>query len=154
MKAPPKSKAPKELSKYENPTWSELYRRLKRIMPYLWPKDSARLQFLAVRNFRFYFNHYFHYLCPFSQFLCIIVLLVGRVVTVALPLTLGALLDVFDTQYWSNPPPPHPKSFWPYLLAYVGLRFLQGSGGLAALRDVSVQSVHYVKAILNLTHDL
>ena len=27
-------------------------------------------------------------------------------------------------------------SIWPYLLAYVGLRFLQSSGGLAALRDV------------------
>lgn len=136
MKAPsPKSKAPtRELSKYENPTWSELYRRLKRITPYLWPKDSSWLQFLAVRLFLSLAYTLTHIIL---QFLCILVLIVGRLVMVALPLTLGALLDLFETQYWSDPPPPHPRSFWPLLLGYVGLRFLQGSGGLAALRDVS-----------------
>lgn len=38
-----------------NPSWSELCRRLRRITPYLWPKHSPRLQFLAVRETLFSF---------------------------------------------------------------------------------------------------
>ena len=53
-----------------------------------------------------------------------------------MPLTLGALVEYFEKLYSGVPSPnPQPLSFWPYLLAYVGLRFLQGSGGLNAVRD-------------------
>jgi hypothetical protein len=31
-----------------DPTWSEMFRRLKRLAPYLWPKKSRTLQLLAV----------------------------------------------------------------------------------------------------------
>ena len=135
MKVPsPKTKSTSgELSKYENPTWSELYRRLKRITPYLWPKNDRWLQFLAVRRLSASFLSITHF---FLQFLCILVLIVGRFVMLGLPVTLGKLLKLFETQYTGDHPPSHPKSFWPLLLIYVGLRFLQGSGGLAALRDV------------------
>lgn len=76
------------------------------------------------------------------QFLCLLVLLVGRAVNVALPLTLGGLVDIFEKQYGpgAGTPPAEPRPFWPYLIAYVVLRFLQASGGLGALRDVSYRS--------------
>lgn len=71
-----------------------------------------------------------------------LVLLVGRAVNVALPLTLGGLVDVFEKQYGpgAGTPPAEPRPFWPYLIAYVALRFLQASGGLSALRDVSFRN--------------
>jgi hypothetical protein len=51
------------------------------------------------------------------------------VVNVFLPLTLGELIHTFETK--------DGKSFWPYLTWYIVLRFLQSSGGIEALRDVS-----------------
>ncbi|KAL0956110.1 hypothetical protein HGRIS_002278 [Hohenbuehelia grisea] len=90
-----------------DPSWSEIWQRIKRISPYLWPKNSRPLQGLAA--------------------ICIVILLIGRVVMVLLPWTLGQLVGVFESGGDRSP--------WPYLWAYVGLRFLQGSGGLAALRD-------------------
>lgn len=68
-----------------------------------------------------------------------VLLVIGRFVNVALPLTLGELLHIFEAQYSGTPSSPKPRSPWPYLLAYVGLRFLQSSGGLGALRDVRVK---------------
>lgn len=56
-------------------------------------------------------------------------LAVGRVVNLFLPLTLGKLVGVLEKDDGT--------SFWPYILTYVGLRFLQSGGGIAALRDVS-----------------
>ena len=60
-------------------------------------------------------------------------LLVGRLVNIAVPLTLGKLIEILEQHLGSGAE----SAFWPYLLAYVGLRFLQGGGGLNALRDVS-----------------
>ncbi|EPQ57486.1 hypothetical protein GLOTRDRAFT_120643 [Gloeophyllum trabeum ATCC 11539] len=90
-----------------DPSWREIWKRLGRITPYLWPTKSFALQLLAT--------------------LCLLLIIVGRFVNAALPLILGSLLHVFESGKGSP---------WPYLFAYVGLRFLQGSGGLAALRDV------------------
>ena len=56
-------------------------------------------------------------------------MIVGRVVNVLVPLIFAQLVRIFEEG--SNVSP------WPYLGAYVGLRFLQATGGLAALRDVS-----------------
>lgn len=47
-----------------------------------------------------------------------------------MPLALGELIRVLDQGSDRSP--------WPLLFGYVGLRFLQGSGGLAAIRDVSL----------------
>ena len=52
----------------------------------------------------------------------------GRVVNLAMPLTLGRLISILEGRVDQSP--------WPYLFGYVGLRFLQGSGGLSAIRDV------------------
>ncbi|TFK54285.1 hypothetical protein OE88DRAFT_1675841 [Heliocybe sulcata] len=90
-----------------DPSWREICRRIARITPYLWPSKSFALQFLAC--------------------LCLLLIVVGRFVNAALPLVLGALVATFERGTGSP---------WPYLFAYVGLKALQGSGGLAALRDV------------------
>ena len=68
--------------------------------------------------------------------MCIMILVVGRFVNAALPWTLGALVATLESQYGGGSQSPVPRSFWPYLFGYVGLRFLQGSGGLNAIRDV------------------
>lgn len=61
--------------------------------------------------------------------MCILLLVVGRLVNLALPFTLGELISILEGDDGRSP--------WPYLFTYVGLRYLQGSGGLAAIRDVS-----------------
>lgn len=67
-------------------------------------------------------------LSSISQFLCILLLLLGRLINVAVPMVLAQLISIFDGKVTQSP--------WPYLFGYAALRFLQGSGGLAALRDV------------------
>lgn len=103
--ADPKSDAKPEI--VLDPSWAEIWRRIRRLSPYLWPSKSSHLQLLAS--------------------LCIIILLFGRVINLAIPLTLGELIRVFDGRSELSP--------WPLLFGYVALRFLQGSGGLAAIRD-------------------
>ncbi|KAF8054164.1 mitochondrial half-size ABC transporter [Lyophyllum atratum] len=90
-----------------DPSWTEIWRRIRRLSPYLWPTKDNYLQLLAS--------------------LCIVILLLGRVINLAMPLALGQLIRALEK--------PSEQSPWPYLFAYVGLRFLQGSGGLAAIRD-------------------
>lgn len=58
-----------------------------------------------------------------------LILVVERIVNVGVPLVLGELVNIFEGRSSYSP--------WLCLLGYVGLRFLQGSGGLAAVRDVS-----------------
>lgn len=72
------------------------------------------------------------------QVLCIFLLLIGRVVNIAVPTILAKLISIFDEK--SNESP------WPYLFGYAALRFLQGAGGLAALRDVRLAFYEGVRA--------
>ena len=58
-----------------------------------------------------------------------LILLLGRIVNLAMPLTLSKLVSILEGKSSQSP--------WPFLFGYVILRFLQGSGGLSALRDVS-----------------
>ncbi|EDR09151.1 uncharacterized protein LACBIDRAFT_249450, partial [Laccaria bicolor S238N-H82] len=90
------------------PTWAELWKRIRRLSPYLWPHKNGYLQLLAM--------------------LCIFILVLGRVINPVMPIVLGELVSVLEGQSKRSP--------WPLLFGYVGLRFLQGSGGLAAIRDV------------------
>ncbi|KAI9457421.1 hypothetical protein F5148DRAFT_1287661 [Russula earlei] len=99
--------APKEKQVDFDPTWTEMLRRLRHITPYLWPSKSRPLQFTA--------------------FLCVLILGLGRLVNITVPSLLAELVYVFG-QGVTNPP-------WQLLFGYVGLRFLQGSGGLPALLD-------------------
>ncbi|TDL26049.1 hypothetical protein BD410DRAFT_764367 [Rickenella mellea] len=102
-------------AKSESPTWREQMRRLRKIIPYLWPKRNVSLQLLAL--------------------LCVGLVVIGRAVNAAMPLTLGELLGIFEEDYNREAPSPHPRNPWPYLFAYIGLRLLQSSGGLGALRE-------------------
>ncbi|KAG1878177.1 mitochondrial half-size ABC transporter [Suillus subluteus] len=97
-----------------DPSWRELFTRISRITPHLWPSRYPKLQFIAL--------------------ICFLILLLGRVVNAFLPLTLGALITTFDTPGVA-PFPAFGASPWPYLITYVLLRFLASSGGLAAIRD-------------------
>ncbi|KAK7057401.1 ABC transporter protein [Favolaschia claudopus] len=90
-----------------DPSWSEIWRRISRLAPYLWPHKSRFLQLLV--------------------FLCILLILLGRVVNAGMPFALGEIVRIFEGN--------SQRSVWPVLFLYVALRFLQGSGGLAALRD-------------------
>ncbi|KAG6862313.1 hypothetical protein C0995_016011 [Termitomyces sp. Mi166 len=103
----PDSKADTKPEISLDPSWSEIWRRIRRLDPYLWPTKNSYLQLLAS--------------------LCIIILLLGRVINVAMPLALGKLVSLLEK--------PTGQSPWPFFFAYIGLRFLQGSGGLAAVRD-------------------
>jgi hypothetical protein len=96
-------------------SWAETGARLKRLAPYLWPSKSYGLQFLAV--------------------LCWLIVAVGRAINVAVPFKLGQVVDVLAKDGASS-------QVWSPLLWYAGLRFLQGSGGLAALRDVSFLNIY------------
>lgn len=55
-------------------------------------------------------------------------MLVGRIVNILVPWVFAELVHMFEEGAYS--------SLWIYLFAYVGLRFLQASGGLPALREV------------------
>ncbi|KAJ6495556.1 mitochondrial half-size ABC transporter [Mycena vitilis] len=90
-----------------DPSWGEIWQRISRLAPYLWPSKSRSLQLLVL--------------------FCIILILLGRVVNAGMPFALGEIVRIFEGG--SN------RSVWPVLFLYVTLRFLQGSGGLAALRD-------------------
>ncbi|KAI0829891.1 hypothetical protein BC628DRAFT_1314647 [Trametes gibbosa] len=103
---PPKAQQVKEDIALD-PSWREIFARIKHITPYLWPSKSFTLQFLA--------------------FLCFLIMLVGRVVNFLVPLVFAQLVRIFEEGSQVSP--------WPYLGAYVALRFLQATGGLAALRD-------------------
>ncbi|KAJ7675100.1 ABC transporter type 1, transmembrane domain-containing protein [Mycena rosella] len=90
-----------------DPSWSEIWNRISRLAPYLWPSKSRSLQLLVL--------------------LCVILILIGRAVNASMPFALGELVRIFEGE--------SDRSIWPVLFLYVALRFLQGSGGLAALRD-------------------
>ena len=72
--------------------------------------------------------------------LCILLVVFGRVVMVFTPLALAKVVEIFEDGTKTSP--------WPYLLAYVALRFLQGTGGIAALRDVSNYPSAFVLKLL------
>jgi ABC-type transport system involved in Fe-S cluster assembly fused permease/ATPase subunit len=61
------------------------------------------------------------------QIACFGILILGRIVNWALPLSLRALIE--SLEYGTGKP-------WFYLTSYVVLRYLQSSGGLGAIRDL------------------
>ncbi|TFK75330.1 hypothetical protein BDN72DRAFT_954958 [Pluteus cervinus] len=95
------------------PTWTELWRRIRKLTPYLWPSKSKSLQFLAL--------------------ICVFILIIARVVNFATPFVFGELIRALEGN--------SDRSLWLVLFAYVGLRGLQGSGGLSAVRETLWASV-------------
>jgi len=107
-----------------DPAWSEILRRLRLITPYLWPTTSHPLH-TAVRIDTFQTTEPLN----LSQFLCTVILILGRFVNIAVPWLLVNLITI-SGQRVTNPS-------WPYLFGYIALRFLRSVGGLPALRNVS-----------------
>lgn len=58
-----------------------------------------------------------------------LILILGRFVNFAVPFLFANLIFIFEEGVTSPP--------WLFLFGYVGLRFLQSSGGLPALVEVS-----------------
>jgi ATP-binding cassette subfamily B (MDR/TAP) protein 6 len=94
-----------------DPTWHEVGQRVRRLLPHLWPRGSLKLEALAL--------------------FCFCLLIIARFVAFLMPVTLRELVALFDRVQTGQAQSP-----WKLLFIYVGLRFLQGSGGLGALRDV------------------
>ncbi|CAE7126377.1 unnamed protein product [Rhizoctonia solani] len=90
-------------------TWSEIGARLKRLAPYLWPHKQFGLQLLAA--------------------ICLIIVAAGRVINAAIPFKLSEVVEALTHKGARH-------TVWSPLLWYVGLRFLAGTGGLGALRDL------------------
>ncbi|CAH7682830.1 hypothetical protein BY996DRAFT_8148639 [Phakopsora pachyrhizi] len=80
-----------------------MLRRIKVLFPYLWPRRSKALQAIAL--------------------LCFCLLFVGRGVNLFVPMTLGKATE--DLSRGTSP--------WLNLGLFVGLRFLQGSGGIVSV---------------------
>ncbi|CAE6458694.1 unnamed protein product [Rhizoctonia solani] len=91
------------------PTWYENGARLMRLISYLWPSKNFGLQLLAL--------------------LCLLIVTAGRAINAAIPFQFGVLVDTLAR-------PDDPRAFWGPLLWYISLRFLGGSGGLNALRNL------------------
>lgn len=81
----------------------KMLHRVKILFPYLWPKQSLTLQLVAL--------------------LCFLCLLVGRGVNLLVPMTLGQAVEDLTSGAWP----------WLHLGLYIGLRFLQGSGGIVSV---------------------
>lgn len=85
------------------PPIAEMYARVKMLAPYLWPKDSLLLQTVAA--------------------VCFLLLATGRIVNLFVPILLGSTVEALSMG---------DNTVWLLLAGYVGLRFLQGSGGIIA----------------------
>ena len=66
-----------------------------------------------------------------------ITVVIERVVKPAIPLCFGKIVDILEKQAGSTAPQSEIPSFWPYLLAYVGLLFMTRKGGFGTLREVN-----------------
>ncbi|KAI9012685.1 hypothetical protein CLU79DRAFT_708898 [Phycomyces nitens] len=92
-----------DTSRREEPsTFSNIFAKLRKLLPFIWPKNDRRLQFLVVLDF--------------------MLLLSSLAINVWTPLQIGAVVDRLGEGKG--------KFAWGVVLAYVGLRFLQGGSGL------------------------
>lgn len=82
--------------------YHDFWNKLRKVMPYIWPKDDRYLQQLVV--------------------LCFLLMCLGLLVNVYTPLQIGKIVDQFNK---------NPSVFaWGAVLTYVGFKFLQGGSGL------------------------
>ncbi|XP_055303857.1 ATP-binding cassette sub-family B member 6 [Sitodiplosis mosellana] len=79
-------------------TWANGWRKLRTLMPFLWPKKSFGLQFRVV--------------------FCISLLVAGRFINVLVPIYNQKIVDSLASKSFC----------WDWILIYVGFKFLQGGG--------------------------
>ncbi|KAI8137554.1 hypothetical protein BJV82DRAFT_634815 [Fennellomyces sp. T-0311] len=92
-----------ETSRKQEPSaFSNFFGKMRKLLPYIWPHKSVKLQFLVL--------------------VCIGLMITGLAVNVWAPLQIGRVVDGFEQDKG--------KFAWAAVLVYVGLRFLQGGSGL------------------------
>ena len=79
-------------------TWAEVWVRMKKVWPYLWPSTSFKLQFFT--------------------FLTIVLVLIGRAFTPLQPIIFGKLVRALTTVSAGIPTP----SLWPLFISYFSIR--------------------------------
>jgi hypothetical protein len=84
--------------------WSEYTRRMRTLLPFMWPKGDWRLQCMIV--------------------MCITLLAAGRMVNVLVPAQYKRLVDALGGDGRA------PTFAWDQVVYFVGLRFLQGNVGV------------------------
>ncbi|KAI8980446.1 hypothetical protein BDB01DRAFT_851733 [Pilobolus umbonatus] len=83
-------------------TYADYYKDFLRVMPFIWPQENRKLQNFVILSF--------------------LLMCVGLTINVFTPLQIGKIVDSFNN---------NPQNFaWAAVLAYVGLKFLQGQSGL------------------------
>jgi ATP-binding cassette, subfamily B, vacuolar membrane transporter HMT1/ACLQ len=93
-------------------TWYHYLRGFVVLLPYLWPKKSRKLQFLAS--------------------LCFLIMIAQRAINAIVPILTGQITDALTGQDGSGVRAP-----WAYIAIYVVSRWLQGSQGiLSAARTI------------------
>ncbi|KAG2190656.1 hypothetical protein INT46_010220 [Mucor plumbeus] len=90
-------------SKSENRSgYHDFWKKMKKVMPYIWPHNDRKLQNLVV--------------------ICFLLMLLGLTINVYTPLQIGRVVDQFNRE---------PETFaWAAVCAYVAFKFLQGGSGL------------------------
>lgn len=94
------------------PTFKVFFKRIVLLFPYLWPSESPFLQLLAI--------------------LCVVFLLLGRLVNIAVPVTLGKIVDHLSDGENAGGIGAS-LSVWWLIGGYAFLKCLQGSGGFLAV---------------------
>lgn len=94
-------------------TWRNFWRKMKTLMPFIWPKKDVLLQFRVL--------------------ICFLLLAAGRVVNVYVP--------VYNKYIVNSLAPVNnesPSFRWDYIVLYVAFKFLQGggTGGMGLLNNV------------------
>ncbi|XP_064095377.1 ATP-binding cassette sub-family B member 6-like [Macrobrachium nipponense] len=92
-------------------TWRNVWKKLRLLMPFIWPKKSVLLQLNVI--------------------FCIILLLIGRVANLFVPIYYKMIVDGLGGSGGT------PYFCWDYVLIYSALKFLQGggTGGMGLLNN-------------------
>ncbi|KAL8371343.1 hypothetical protein RB595_001254 [Gaeumannomyces hyphopodioides] len=97
-------------NKLPHKTWWEYLRGYSLFFPYLWPRDSLRLQAVVV--------------------FCFIIAILQRYVTIMVPFQMGALVDDLDRAVSRNEPEAEHAMPWGSLGLLILFKILQGPSGL------------------------
>lgn len=124
-------------------TWKQWFARFMKIVPYLWPRNSRKLQLLALA--------------------CLVLLVLGRGVNVLVPQLLGRVVRALGTYDGDSERVSESSRCpiewrlisltapWGYLAAYIVLRLCQGgSGMLAVMQNMLVRRFSSQKTLADL----
>ncbi|XP_076031730.1 ATP-binding cassette sub-family B member 6-like isoform X1 [Oratosquilla oratoria] len=96
----------------QSSTWKNVWKKLRTLLPFLWPRKNCLLQLCVV--------------------LCFVLLLIARVANLYVPIYYKLIVDSLGGDGRT------PEFCWQYVLVYVALKFLQGggTGGMGFLNNM------------------